>query len=139
VIILDTNVVSEGLRPRPQLKVRDWINAQPAETLFICAPVLAEIRFGIERLSAGVQRQRLADAAERMERSTFVNRILAFDAAAANVYGRISAQRYASGRPIGVVDCMIASIALTHGAAVATRDMHGFDGVGLLVINPFED
>lgn len=138
MIILDTNVVSEGFRPKPQFAVRDWIDAQPTDTLFICAPVLAEIRFGIERLSPGAQRQRLSDAADRLERETFLDRILVFDSAAANIYGRLSAQRHAAGKPIGVMDCMIAAIALTHGAAVATRDRYGFEGLGLTVLDPFE-
>ncbi|HEY0329002.1 MAG TPA: type II toxin-antitoxin system VapC family toxin [Rhodopseudomonas sp.] len=138
MIILDTNVVSEALRPKPNLGVRDWLDTQPADALFICAPVLAEIRFGIERLDAGVQRQKLLASAARLESVTFFDHILPFDAVAATIYGRIAAQRQSAGRPIGVMDCMIAAIALAHQAAVATRDRYGFDGVGLTVINPFE-
>jgi hypothetical protein len=138
VIVLDTNVVSEAIRPKPQLAVRDWLDAQPAEILFICAPVLAEIRFGIERLEDGANRQRLLAAANRLQGEIFLNRILPFDTAAAAIYGRFAAQRQARGKPIGVMDCMIASIALAHGAAVATRDSHGFADLGLNMINPFE-
>jgi predicted nucleic acid-binding protein len=137
VIVLDTNVVSEAIRPKPHLAVRDWLDAQPAEILFICAPVVAEFRFGIERLEDGANRQRLLAAANQLE-SIFLNRILPFDTAAAAIYGRIAAQRHARGKPIGVMDCMIASIALAHGAAVATRDSYGFTDLGLNMINPFE-
>jgi predicted nucleic acid-binding protein len=138
VIILDTNVVSEGIRPKAHLAVKHWLDAQPPDTLYICAPVLAEIRFGIERLEDGVNRKRLLAAAERLQSETFANRILPFDAAAAVVYARVAAQRQARGKPISIMDCMIASIALAHGAAVATRDSYGFSDVGVTLLNPFE-
>jgi hypothetical protein len=138
VIVLDTNVLSEGLRPKGNLAVRSWLNAQDADSLFICAPVLAEIRFGVERLSDGPHRERLRESAERLENETFRNRILPFDAAAATVYARITAMRHARGKPIGIMDGLIAAIALSQSAAVATRDHYGFADLDLTVINPFD-
>lgn len=138
MIILDTNVISESFRPNPNIIVRDWFNAQILENLFICSPVLAEIRFGIERLALGAQRRWLSQEADRLENHRFSGRILPFDSSAASIYGRIAADRERMGHPIGVADCMIASIALQNGAAVATRDSGGFAIPELTVINPFE-
>ncbi len=135
--LLDTNVLSELRRPRPDRKVLAFIAAQPIERLYVSAVTFAEIRFGIERLEDSAHRQRLLLSADRLQSETFFNRILPFDTAAALVYGRITAQRQARGRPIGIIDCMIASIAIAHGAAVASRDSYGFADLGLTIINPF--
>jgi predicted nucleic acid-binding protein len=138
VIILDTNVVSEPFRPHPDLRVRNWIDAQPANTLFICAPVLAELHFGLERLAAGARKDRLRTNIERIENDLYRGRILPLDAAAAAEYGRLVVKRERMGRPIKQMDALIAAIALTHGAVLATRDVDDFANLGLDVINPFE-
>jgi predicted nucleic acid-binding protein len=138
VIILDTNVVSEQFRSRPDVKVRDWIDAQPANALFICAPVLAELRYGLERLAPGARKEGLRANIERIENDLYRGRALPFDAAAAAEYGRVVAERERIGRRIEQMDALIAAIALTHGAALATRDAGGFAELGIDLINPFE-
>jgi predicted nucleic acid-binding protein len=138
VIILDTNVVSEPFRPQPDLRVRNWVDAQPANVLFLCAPVLAEIHFGLERMATGARKDRLRANVERIENDLYRGRILPLDAAAAAEYGRLAIKRERMGRPIKQMDALIAAIALTHGAVLATRDVDDFANLGLDVINPFE-
>jgi predicted nucleic acid-binding protein len=138
LIILDTNVVSEGFKARPHDSVRLWSDLQASQTLFICTPVLAEIRFGIALMGDGARKNGLKAAADGLEYDLYSGRILSFDVFAASIYGRIAAARQLSGKPIGHFDGMIAAIALAYGASVATRDTHGFADVGLNVINPFD-
>lgn len=138
MILLDTNVVSEAIRPKSHQAVRKWLNTQPPAVLFICAPVLAEIRFGIERLGAGPRRERLEAVADRLENEMFRGRIFPFDVSAATIYARLMAQRQSRGKSIGIIDCMIAAIALAQRADIATRDQYGFADLGLTVINPFD-
>jgi predicted nucleic acid-binding protein len=138
VIILDTNIVSEPLRPRPDLRVRNWIDAQTAGELFLCTPVLAELHFGVERLAAGVRKDRLRASIDRFENDLYRGRILALDTAAAAAYGRLVAMRERMGRPIQQMDGLIAAIALTHRAFLATRNVSNFASLGLDLINPFE-
>lgn len=138
MIILDTNVVSDGLRPRPTPQVTRWLDDQDLETLYLCTPVLAELCFGMEQLPQGRYRAGLAAAIDRFETSMFRGRILPVDAAAAHEYGRIAALRRRSGRPIAPMDAMIAAVALANEMAVATRDAAGFSDLGLDVIDPFD-
>src|SRR6266702_6140573 len=98
MILLDTNVISEHLRPHPRPTVLAWVDAQPATSLYICAPVLAELRFGVERLEPGRNQINLRAAIDRIEGSVFRGRILLFDAAAAAEYGRLVAKRERIGR-----------------------------------------
>jgi predicted nucleic acid-binding protein len=137
MILLDTNVVSEGLRPRPDPHVGEWLDAQRSAELFICVPVIAELHYGAELLPAGVRRIHLELAIKRIEEA-FAERTLPFDRAAAHEYGRIVAQRDRSGRSTGTMDGLIAAIAKVHGAAVATRDRRGFEDIGLEIIDPFD-
>jgi predicted nucleic acid-binding protein len=138
VIILDTNVISETLRPVPNDVVRAWFDAQDDEALYLCAPVLAEMRFGVERLAAGAKQQWLREEVDRLEHQEFSRRVLPFDATAAMIYGRIVAERERSGRPMAVLDGMIAAIALQHDAVVATRDTRDFALPDLTVVDPFD-
>ena len=137
MIVLDTNVVSEGMRLRPEPNVQRWLDAQQSIDLYLCTPVLAELRFGMERLPPGPRRAKFESAVRNIE-AAFSGRILPFDQAAAHEYGRIVAARERSGRPAAVMDGLIAAIASLHGAAIATRDGNGFGGFGLVVINPFD-
>ena len=138
MIILDTNVVSEGFRETPHSAVRFWMDAQSHETLYLCSPVLAEIRFGIALLPPGRMRTRLQAGADTLEFDQYEGRILSFDARAAAAYAKLAAARRQSGRPVGLMDGFIAAIALANNADIATRDTHGFSDVGLNVINPFD-
>lgn len=136
-IVLDTNVLAETIRPEPAEQVIQWLNQQPAHSLFITTMTEAEIRYGIEILPAGRRRDRLLAAAERAFRDLFHERILPFDRIAAGAYARIAADRKAIGRPITTADCQIAAIAYAHGAAVATRNDADFMGTGIDVRNPW--
>ena len=138
MIVLDTNVISETFRPNPHLAVKAWFDAQVVEALFICAPVLAEMRFGIERLASGAQQRWLSNEADRLENYQFRGKVLPFDAQTASIYGRITAERERRGQPMGPMDAMIAAIALQHNAVIATRDIRGFAIPGLIVVNPFD-
>jgi toxin FitB len=138
MILLDTNVISEHLRPRPNQTVVAWIDAQLANTVYVCTPVLAELRFGAERLEPGRKQADLRAAIEEIESSLYRGRIFPFDVAAAAEYGRLVARRERMGRRIEQMDALIAAIALSQGATLATRDAGDFADLGLEVINPFD-
>ncbi|HKS61220.1 MAG TPA: type II toxin-antitoxin system VapC family toxin [Xanthobacteraceae bacterium] len=138
MILLDTNVVSAPWRPRPDDAAIAWLEAQPFNSLYLCTPVLAELRFGAERLDPGGRRDRLRTFIDRLENEVYRGRILALDAAAAAEYGRVAAMRERAGRRIELMDAMVAAIAIVHRAVVATRDVSDFTGLGLDIINPFE-
>lgn len=136
MILLDTNVVSESFRSKPSEIVQAWYKAQTEENLFLCTPVVAELRYGIERLPAGSRRNRLEKVVDAIE-ERFLDRILPVDRNATYEFGRIVARRSQMGRPIATMDGLIAAIALSHRATLATRDLSDFEGVGLGLINPF--
>jgi predicted nucleic acid-binding protein len=137
MIILDTNVVSEATRLRPAPEVRRWLAAYPPERLFITTVTQAEILYGLELLASGMRRARLQAAVDAAFAEEFAGRILPFDEQAAYAYGRIAAARRASGRPIAPFDGQIAAIARSRNAAVATRDVYGFEGCGVTILNPW--
>lgn len=137
MILLDTNIVSEPVKPRPDANVRNWIDAQPARSLFICAPVLAELHFGVQRLAFGARRDRLRSYIDYLENDLYRGRVLTFDAPAAAEYGRLVATRMSLGKPIQQMDAIIAAIACASGATLVTRDADDFARLGLQVVNPF--
>ena len=122
MIVLDTNVVSELMRPDPTSNVVDWVAGQAAPNLYLSTISEAELRYGVEILPAGERRNRLLEEVEGMLREDFAGRILPFDSAASQAYAVIAAARRAAGRPINHADCQIAAIARCRGASVATRD-----------------
>ena len=138
MILLDTNVVSEGWRPRPDPRVVAWLNAQAANAVYLCTPVLAELRYGVERLDVGPRKSRLRAWVDRLETQTYPGRILALDLTATHEFGRLSAMREKIGRRIEPMDALIAAIALANHMALATRDTNDFADLGLDLINPFE-
>lgn len=137
MIVLDTNVVSEFMRPNPADRVVDWMSRQFAALLYLSTISEAELRYGIEILPLGKRRERLRSEVEGMLREDFAGRILPFDQAAAQAYAVIAATRRATGRPINHPDCQIAAIARAAGAAVATRDIGAFQDCGVEVIDPW--
>lgn len=137
--ILDTNVVSELTRPIPNTSVLEWVARQPPEELYITAITEAELRFGVELLYPGRRRSELEAAVLRMIDTCFAGRILPFKSNAAIVYAEMRAARRMMGRAIKELDCMIAAIARVNGAAVATRDLYGFENCGVEVMNPWLD
>ena len=137
MLILDTNVVSEVMRPIPNTSVIDWLDAQVTSELFITSITEAEILAGITVLPMGERRRKLKDVAEQAFRTQFSQRILPFDSAAASAYASIVSIRRAAGKPISQADCQIAAIAQTKGASIVTRDLGGFEGCGIDIVNPW--
>lgn len=137
MIVLDTNVASELMRPSPDVLVREWIRVRRGEGLRTTAITLAEIRYGIERLPAGRRRERLKMTADDVF-AAFAARLLPFDREAAAQYGPLVVGRERAGRPIDVVDAQIASICRSRGAALATRNVRDFDATGIEVVDPWD-
>lgn len=138
MIILDTNIISETMRRRPDQAVLAWLDEQPVSSLFITTVTEAEIRVGIARMAEGKRRDGLTNAADQTFEALFHARVLPFDRDAARDYAEIAAQRLAIGRPISQFDCQIAAIARSRGAAVATRNVVDFAETDLKVINPWQ-
>jgi predicted nucleic acid-binding protein len=138
MILVDTNIVSEAMKLHPNSAVRAWMDAQSFDLLYLCTPVLAELRYGIERLPRGQRKNLLAAGLDQVENELYRGRILSFDPIAAGHYGRLMMKREQQGRRLEQMDGLIAAIALAHGATVATRDARDFAGLGFEVINPFD-
>lgn len=137
MILLDTNVVSELMRPEPTAAVFEWIAAQPASSQYTTSITQSEILLGVLLLPAGKRRARLQAAAQSMFSEDFAGRVLGFGTDAAPAYAEIAAQRRRAGRPISHFDAQIAAIAKTCGAKVATRNTDDFSGCGITVVNPW--
>jgi predicted nucleic acid-binding protein len=135
MILLDTNVLSELMRPEPEAAVLQWMAAQ-TEALYVTALSYAEILFGIDLLPRGKRRQRLGEQAAAMFSEDFAGRILSFDPVTAPAYAAIASKRQKAGQRVSPVDGMIAAIAQVHGASIATRD-GDFSGCGVPLINPW--
>ena len=137
MIILDTNVVSELLRPAPALQVEAWLSAQDGATVYFTSIGEAELRHGVAILPAGRRRTQLGAAIDAMLDEDFRDRILPFDRDASRSYAAIAAERRAAGRPISQFDCQIAAIARAHGATVATRNINDYEGCRVKLIDPW--
>ena len=137
--VLDTNVLSEALKPSPSGIVLRWLAAQEPSAVFITTITQAEVLYGIEVLPAGKRGTRLAAIIEKLISEEFDDRILSFDEDAARVFAKIVQGRETAGRPISQFDAMIAAIARSRGAAVATRNASDFEHCGIRVINPWTE
>ena len=137
MILLDTNVVSEPLRPAPDARVIAWIDAQPLETIFLSAITVAELRAGVALLPAGKRRSGLQQNLEKRVLPLFAGRVLPFDLACTPAYAELLAKARAAGMAISTADGYIAAIAAANGFAVATRDAGPFEAAGVAVINPW--
>lgn len=137
MILLDTNLISEPLRPAPHPAVIAWIDAQPVETLFLSAVTVAELRSGIAALPAGKRRDSLSERIETQVLPVFTGRVLAFDLAATQPYAELLTRARFKGHAISLADAYIAAIALTHRMSVATRDATPFTAAGVPVIDPW--
>jgi predicted nucleic acid-binding protein len=137
MIILDTNVLSELLRPEPAKQVERWLSAQDGAKVYLTTVGEAELRHGVALLPAGTRRNALTTAIEGLLDEDFRDRILPFDRAAARAYATIAATRRAAGRPISQFDCQNAGIARTHEATVATRNTSVYEGCGVELIDPW--
>lgn len=137
MMILDTNVVSELMRPNPEENVVEWIISQDSKDLYLTTVSEAELRYGVEIMPVGKRREGLRAVMDAMFREDFAERILPFDSPSVQAYAVIAASRRSAGRPISHSDCQIAAIASAHSASVATRDVSGFEGCGVNVVNPW--
>lgn len=137
MIVLDTNVVSEAMKPEPHAAVRAWLNEQAAETLYLSSVTLAELLFGIRALPAGKRRNMLGKALDGLL-DLFPDRVLPFDTEAARHYAELAVTARSGGRGFPTPDGYIAAIAAAKGFIVATRDTSPFEAAGLKVINPWE-
>jgi len=138
MIILDTNVVSEPMKPRGNPAVTAWLDQQTAETLYLTAISLSELLTGIEMLPGGERKEGLDALLTELMARLFAERILPFDQKAAVAHARLASHARAHGRILSVADGQIAAIAHVHGFTVATRDTEPFAAAGVPVINPWE-
>ena len=138
MILLDTNVVSEPLRPSPASNVIEWIDAQPLETLYLSAITVAEMRTGVALLTEGKKKNLLREHLEQEIFPAFAGRILPFDLICTQAYADLMAKAKVSGFMIGSADGYIAAIAVSHRFTVASRDTKPFSVAGLPVINPWD-
>lgn len=138
-MLLDTNVVSELMRPQPDPKVMAWFAGQAQRQFFISAITQAEIQLGIALLPKGKRRDDLTLAAQTMFAEDFRDHCLAFDAQAADHYGLLVAKRIRAGKPISVEDAQIAAVALGHNLPLVTRNTKDFAGIErMALINPWQ-
>ena len=138
MILLDTNVISEPLRPSPAARVIDWMDAQPLETLYLSAMTVAELRAGMALMPAGKRRTALHEHLEKRVLPMFAGRVLPFDMICTNAYAELIARVRKAGSGIETADACIAAIALANGFIVATRDTDPFQAAGLDVIDPWK-
>ena len=137
MILLDINVLSEPLKPRPDATAVTWLDAQETSTLYLPSVVLAELLLGAALLPPGRRRGMLEESLRRVVRDYIGERVLVFDRATAEQYAAAVSAARTRGLAIGVADAQIAAIALTHGYIVATRDVRPFIAAGAEVINPW--
>ena len=137
MIILDTNVLSELMRPKPSPGVVRWVGNQPEAELFTTTITEAEIFYGIELLAKGKRRGELLEAADAMFAEDMAGRIFSFESDSARVFSRIAATRRALGKPISHADAQIAAIARVRRAKLATRNVADFQDCGIDVIDPW--
>ncbi|MEX3581907.1 MAG: type II toxin-antitoxin system VapC family toxin [Burkholderia sp.] len=137
MIVLDTNVVSEAMKPEPDAAVRAWLNEQATETLYLSSVTLAELLFGIGALPAGKRKNMLARALDGLL-DLFDGRVLPFDTDAARHYAELAVTAKNGGRGFPTPDGYIAAIAASRGFMVASRDTSPFESGGVQVINPWE-
>lgn len=137
MIILDTNVVSECLKARPDPLVVAWLSSQPRARLFTTTIVESEILYGVRLLPEGARKAALTQAVQAIFEDEFAGRVLGFDRGAAAAYAEIVCARRSAGKPIAQFDVMIAAVAHAAGAVLATRNVKDFEGCGVELVNPW--
>ncbi|AFL50824.1 putative nucleic acid-binding protein [Sinorhizobium fredii] len=137
MIVLDTNVVSEAMKPEPNPAVRSWLNEQVAETLYLSSVTMAELLFGVAALADGRRKKALAEMLDGVL-ELFGERVLTFDIEAARHYADLAVKARAAGKGFPTRDGYIAAIAASKGFIIATRDTSPFEAAALTVINPWK-
>jgi predicted nucleic acid-binding protein len=137
MILLDTNILSELMRPMPEPSVMVWIDSQNEDELWTCTIVVAEVLSGVDLMPKGRRQDQLRDKAEHMFSTLFASRIFPFDQKAARIYGAVLKSRNAIGRPVDEMDALIAATALANSASLATRNTSHFEHCGIQLVNPW--
>ncbi len=138
MIVLDTTVVSELMRPHPYANIESWVSRYPRDEFAVTSITVAEVLYGIRLLPTGRRRRELETGWRAFETRGFRSPILPFDSTAADVFSQLVVERRMVGRPIDTFDAMIAATAKVHGAAVATRDTADFSGCGIELFDPWK-
>jgi predicted nucleic acid-binding protein len=139
MIVLDTNVLSETLRSAPDPRVIDWFRAQKRAALFTTTITRAEILYGLGLLAEGSRKQALSSAIKAVFEEDFAGRLLSFDSDAADLYADIAVSRRNAGKQISQFDAMIAAVARSRGATLATRNVKDFIDCGIALVDPWAD
>jgi toxin FitB len=137
--LLDTNVVSEWTKPRPNSGVVSWLGEADEDRVFISVVTLAELRYGAERMAAGNRRRRIEEWLRGELLLRFDGRVVCVDTAVADAWGQVVAHREAAGRPIGAMDALIAATAKVHGLTLVTRNISDFNPTLKAIVNPWTD
>jgi predicted nucleic acid-binding protein len=137
--LLDTNVVSEWARPRPNAGVVAWLADADEDRVFVSVVTLAELRYGIERMAVGNRRRRLDEWLRDELPLRFEGRVLAVDRAVADAWGHVVARSEAAGRPIGAMDALIAATVRVHHLTLVTRNAQDFESTVKPIVNPWVD
>lgn len=138
MIVLDTNVISEMMRPQPNIGVVNWIDDQEQSQIYMTSVSLGETLYGIERLPTGRRKRELSAYFAILLEERFRSRILRFDEVSAREYAVVAAKREHIGRRLGTADAQIAAICLANHATLATRNVSDFEETGVRLINPWE-
>jgi predicted nucleic acid-binding protein len=136
MILLDTNILSELMKPRPDPSVMAWIDSQDEHELWTCTIVVAEVLSGLDLMPEGKRRDQLRDKAEHMFSNLFADRIL--DLKAARTFGAVLKSRNGVGRPVDEMDALIAATSLANDATLATRNTPDFEHCGITLVNPWD-
>lgn len=137
MLVLDTNVISELFKPRPEPKVMDWVAALPGHGLFTTAVTRGELLFGLHCMPEGRRKAQLLQGVARLFAGRLAGHVIPYDEEAADVHAAIAAARQAQGRPMSQADAMIAGIARSRGATLVTRNVRDFEDCGLAVVDPW--
>ena len=135
--LIDTNVISETFRPRPDPRVLEWVSRQMASDLFLAAVSLGELVRGARRVKGRAKRERLAYWINHDLATQFQDRVLPFDREAAVIWGAIMGDGDRAGRPKSMADAQIAAVALRHGLTLATRNIRDFKDMGVTLVDPW--
>lgn len=138
MIVLDTNVLSEILRPSPAREVMAWMASQPNTSIFTTTITMGELLYGMQLMPEGQRKAELFAAVHGIFDQDLAGQILGFDRAGADAFARIASSRKLAGQPIGQFDAMIAAITQSRGATLATRNIRDFGNCGIDLINPWD-
>lgn len=138
MIVLDTNIIAAFMLPIPNQKVIEWLNCQQHQHLYLPSVVIAEVRFGLQRMPSGQRQAAFFKQFSSLLQILFIGRVLGFAQQEAEIYAILRAAREAQGKPMSICDAQIAAIARVHDFAVATRNTKDFEGCGIRLINPFD-